>query len=276
MKELVVGKPASLLVPDGATDLVITHEWGDVVLPSTAVSETYTFTPDSIGVYKIEWQAGGSTIKTDFRHGYVPLISAVDFFADYPDLEAFEEYFPMFERIVRGIIQNYTGQQFGPYVNKSLEIQGDGGDALALPVRVVALTSVGNSYGDDISELLAVSVNEPSHIIGSSRFSGSAYYEPKRDIWQPSHNLFSVDQNYTLTGTFGWEYVPIEVSDAAALLISDIMGSDDVAEMRRKGVFEAQIGDFSYRTNADQWGTTGNTMADNLLAGYTTIGFGLI
>lgn len=277
MKEIKVGKPKGLVVPLDVDNVEVTHEWGDVVTTASGLvpEDIWTFTPDSIGVHKITWRDGTTALKTEFYSAFVPLITATEFFLEHEDLQDFEEFFPALERTVRGIVQNYTGQKFGPYVNKSLDIQGDGGDALILPVRVVALSSVGNTLGDDLTDMIMVSPNEPSHLLKLNRFSGSNYYEPKRDLWS-TQNMFGIEHTFTITGTFGWEFVPIEVSDAASVLIADIMGSDDVAEMRRKGVFEAQIGDFSMRLNADQWGTTGNTVADNLLAGYTTIGFGLI
>src|SRR5690606_27599112 len=99
--------------------------------------------------------------------------------------------------------------------------------------------------------------------------------EVKRDLWRTSE-VFDSEDIFLVKGVFGWEYVPVEVSDAASILMADVMGSDDVVEMRRRGVFEAQIGDFSFRLNADQWGTTGNTMADNLLAEYVHVGLGLV
>lgn len=270
MKEISVGVGKSLNVPAGANSVTVVHEWGDVV-DSANVGSTYTFTPDSIGVHKIVWSNG----STEFYQAVVPLISSSDFTDEYPEFAGATDVFAKIERHIRGIVQNYTGQKFGPYVNKTLEIQGDGGDSLALPVRVVALNSVETSYGVDLTDLVRVNPNEPSLLIRSPSFSGSPYYEVKRDLWRTSE-VFDSEDIFLVKGVFGWEYVPVEVSDAASILMADVMGSDDVVEMRRRGVFEAQIGDFSFRLNADQWGTTGNTMADNLLAEYVNVGLGLV
>lgn len=54
------------------------------------------------------------------------------------------------------------------------------------------------------------------------------------------------------------------------------MTGDDIAEMRQKGVLEVELGDFRVKMNADQWGTTGNATADNLLANYVNFGIGLV
>lgn len=276
MKELVVGKQKNLTVPDGATQLFITHEWGDIVLPTTAVSGTYDFTPDSIGVHKLRWLDGSGVVRTDFYEAIVKVISSTDFFADNEDLEEFEDDFPKLERQVRKTIQNYTGDKFGPYIDKTLEVQGDGGDGLYLPVRVMALTSIENNYGDEMMEMVEISPNDRNFIQRHSRFRGTNYYDAKSDVTFHNYNMFNENYIFSIHGNFGWEYVPNEVTQAASILIADMIGSDDVAEMRQKGVFETKLGDFSLRLNADQWGSTGNTVADNLLAEYVKFGIGLI
>jgi hypothetical protein len=277
MQEIKINAAKSLTKPAGATHIMITHEWGDTVLPSTAVGgATYDFTPDSIGVHKIVWTDGTSPVQTTFYAVVQLLISSSEYFAEHSELEDFEDLFPQIERLVRQTVQNYTGQKFGPLMDKSLEIQGDGGDALALPVRAVVLSEVTTTLGDDITDFVEISPNDPGFLQKKSQFRGVNYFDVKKDFWYQKGNLFNEDCVFIIQGNFGWEYVPIEVSDAASLLITDLIGSDDVAEMRSKGVFEVQIGDFSARLNADQWGTTGNTRADNLLAAYTTLGFGLV
>lgn len=283
MKEIRVNSPKLLTVPTGATNLVVVHEWGDIVETSAVTEgETYSFTPDSIGVHEFTWlNSLGQTVQMEHHSSYLPLVEASDFFADHELLEEYTDDFKKIERIVRLLIQNYTGQLFGPYVNKSLEIQGDGGDFLYLPVRIMALTSVLNGYGDDSSELLEISPNESTILQRVSRFNRAAYgssdlHDVKRDISWDRYEAFSPRHTYSITGDWGWRYVPMEVSEASKLLISEILGDDDILELKRKGVFEAQLGDFKLRLNADMWGTTGNVAADNLLSPYVLLGIGIV
>lgn len=285
MEEVYVGVEKTYEVPAGAETLTVTHEWGDVVVNNEAVAVDFAYTTDSIGTYKFVWKDGdGNVVSTAFYSSVVQLISSEDFFTQYPEHEgAFQSSFSMLERIVRNRIQNYTGQRFGPYVNKSLELQGDGGDSLQLPVRVTALSSVLNNYGHDITEMVEICPNDDSIIQRAPRFRGPYYYDnenyvygrAREKLWE-WHELFDDRYSFTIVGNFGYEYVPTEVSDSAMLLLVDQMTGDDIAEMRQKGVLEVELGDFRVKMNADQWGTTGNATADNLLANYVNFGIGLV
>ena len=284
MKEVQVGKTKILVVPAGVNRVSVTHEWGDVVVSNATVvaAAQYSLTSNSIGVHKVSWNfydSGNNTttlVSNEFYSFYVPVISSSEFFELNEELEDFDDDFPKLEAMVRTTIQNYTGQKFGPYVSKTLEIQGDGGDSLELPVQVLALTSIDSNYGDSLLDLVEVSPNDRTFLQRHSRFRGASYYDIKRDIGYQHGNIFNSNNIFTIVGTFGWEYVPTEVSQAANILIADLIGSDDIAEMRQKGVFETHLGDFSLRLNADQWGTTGNTYADNLLSTYVKMGIGLV
>lgn len=285
MQEIKVSTSKTYIVPTDAVSLTITHEWGDVIVDAAVVvpASTYSFTPDSIGVHEFKWRdAADSVVSTEHYSCYMPVVTSSEFFNENELLEAYSDDFAKIERLVRLMIQNYTGQRFGPYVGKTMVVEGDGGDSLELPVRIVALTGVLNNFGDDITELVQISPGSPDLLIKNSRFAGAYYhylndgYDVKRDIFWDRMNLFSRKYIFTVSGDWGWAYVPQEVSEAAKLLVQEFLGEDDIAEMRRKGVFETQLGDFSLRLNADQWGSTGNTAADNLLGAYVNMGIGLI
>jgi len=285
MEEIYVGVQKSYSVPVGATTVTITHEWGDVLVEDAAVTGTYNYTTDSIGVHKFVWKDGDdNVVSTAFYSSVVQLISSEDFFAQFPEYEAaYSGSFARLERIARNTIQNYTGQRFGPYVNKSLELQGDGGDSLQLPVRITALSSVLNNFGHDITEMVEICPNDDSIIQRAPRFRGPYYFDnddyvygnTRERLWE-WYELFDDKYSFTVTGSFGYEYVPTEVSDAATILLADQMTGSDVAEARKQGVTELELGDFRVKMNADQWGTTGNAAADNLLSGFVNFGIGLV
>jgi hypothetical protein len=269
MKELKVNITTTITVPIGATTLSITHEWGDIIATNVAVSGTYAFTPTSIGVHKFVWSTG----QTDFYEIVLPMATSVDFFTDYPDLETTGgDAFVATERRVRKVIEKFTGQKFGPYVGKSQEIQGDGGDTLALPVRCTALTSVQTVFGDTLTDVVELGGDSDWYVRYKATLH-APYRDIKRDIYWRGHDFFKKNMFYVVTGNWGWEYVPNDVVEASKLLLAD--GFGDLNDLRKHGINRAQLGDFEYYLNADQWGTTGNTEADLLLSPYVILNLGL-
>lgn len=269
MTEIEVGEEVTLTAPAGATSVDIFHEW-ESETPEGNYSVTAgvaTFTPSSIGVHKFVWDTG----KIEHRVAVVRLV-APDAGLTGAELEAFIAN----ERLARFIIEGYTGQKFGPYHEKELTLQGDDGDSLVLPLRLTSFTSIIDNDGIDITEQLQVSHSNDEIIQGKPGYRGGAYdFDTKRDISAWSYDIFSHRKDFSITGNWGWEYVPPEVSQAAELLIASFSGGE-VAEMRASGIYEAQLGDFSLKLNADQWGTTGNVQADQLLSRYISYGIELI
>ncbi len=266
MNEIELGVEQDLTAPSGATTVVVTHEWGDVV-----TSTVTGFTPDSIGVHKVVWNTG----EKEFYDCVEYLATQAEFIDEYPQYATVDSgQYIRLERITRRIIQNYTGQKFGPYIGKTQTLQGDGGDSLVVPVRIISITSVQNNYGDDITEYVEIASGNNQILIREPTYRGG-YYEVKRDVTTSNFDLFSDRFNYVIEGDWGWEYVPIEVGEAAKILMSDALNTGGPSDLRRQGVFEAQLGDFSLRLNADQWGTTGNTQADNLLADHVDFYMGM-
>lgn len=279
MKEIKVNTQSSFPIPAGATNLTITHAWGDTVKVEIGLTpgDTYQFTPDSIGVHKFVWSDGSAVISTQFFSVVLPYLSSSEFFTEFPDLETEDESFAPYERRVRHIIETFTQQEFGPYVGKTLELEGDGGDSLEVPVRLMALTSVGDLWGTDYSPMVGLAGDgwflEFAGDTTIPRTNIYGYnYDVKRDIVRYGRDRFDHGNTYVIHGNWGYEYVPNAVVDAAKLLLVDeFAGSND---MRRAGINQAQLGDFSYKLNADQWGTTGNVQADMLLSPYVMIRIG--
>lgn len=286
MEELEIGTH-DFTAPTDAHGYVLTHEWGGSNYVSAAdLSDNFTFSIsfESIGVYKLQWY-GEAQIwdgtqellgRPIFYNAYVPLFDSSQFLTENPALEDFEDFIPQVERKVRHIIQNYTGHKFGPYYGKYMDIQGDGGDSLYLPVPILLLRSIESNFGDDITDLVEISPNDNCILQRQSRFRGTQYYEIKRDVFWNQYEMFNERYNFTIYGDWGFEYVPQEVTEAAQILAAEALGSDEIADMKSKGIFQLQLGDFQIRLNADQWGTTGNATADNLLASYVNMGIGLI
>lgn len=281
MQEIKLNKAKTYTVPDGANKLQIVHEWGDTVLADTTVSTDYTFTPNSIGVHKFVWKNGTTVVSTVHYECIANLLTATEFFTDYPSLEVSgEDSFNALERRVRRLIQNFTQQKFGPYYNKTQTMEGQGGDSLELRYRLIRLIGVTDEVGTDYTEFSERSPNSEYFIQKKTESLGGRYgrlywdEDIKRDLTRDMYNQFSARHNFTIVGDWGWEYVPQDVTEAAMLLISDEMSG--VLDLRKHGFTEGQLGDFSYRLAAEGTTTTGNTQADALLAPYILMNIGLV
>lgn len=274
MKTIKVGVEETLDVPGDADTLLLTHEWGGVEEISTP-SSTYSWTPDSIGVIRLEWFEGDDLVLTEFIDCYVPVLDEQEFIAE-SGIPMDSTQFAAVERTARLLIQNFTNQKFGPFKGQSMVVQGDGGNSISLPTRITKIISIVDSYGSDILEFCEIYPNEPTIIQRRAPFTSSFDADIKRDVMWHSYELFKENISYAIKGDWGWAYVPPEISEAASIMISDALTSSEVADLRNQGVIEAQIGDFKLRLNADQWGTTGNTRADSMLSGYVNFGIGLV
>lgn len=267
MLEVKVNEQISFDPPLGSSDGIrVTHEWG-----KTVDIVGYDWTPDSIGVHKIVFMYQGEVVTAPiFRAVYLPLITYEEFNDNTIDESLFDE----FESLIRHTVQNYCGQKFGPYVGQTIEIQGDGGDALELPAPALALTSVEDSFGTDLTQFVDIAPGANGFLLRKAIYGVTNFFDAKADITFRMSDLFKETQSYVVTGDFGWEYVPQEVQLAANILIKDVMS--EASEMIQQGIVEQHLGDFKIKYNADRWGSTGNGRADNLLAGYVNFGIGLI
>lgn len=280
MEEIKIGVQKALSIPSAINAVVITHEWGDVVSSATGLTPlgTYNFTPDSIGIHKVQWKTGSTIVSTVFYSAYAQLLDFSQFLDDNPELSDFEDLLPAAERLVRHVIQNYTNQKFGPFVAKTMEIQGDGGESLYLPTPITTVTSITNSYGDNITDLVEICPNEPTLLQRTARFRGAHYYDIKRDVFWNRLELFNERYTFTIVGNWGHDYVPLEVTEATIILLKQALSGDDIAQYQFQGLTRVRLGDFDIRfgLKPDAWGTTGNGQADNLLAAYVSMGIGLI
>jgi hypothetical protein len=277
MEEIKVGEEIELTAPitsPAVDSLVIVHEWGTTRVQTGANLNKWT--PDSIGVHKLFFKAGTDVVSSPvFKEAYVPIINYDEFITDTPALSALsEDDFNLCEKEIRRIVQNYCGQKFGPYVGQTIEVQGDGGDSLVLPAPALALTSVQDSFGTELTHYVDISAGFNTSISTKPTYT-SHWVDTKADVSFRMRDMFRETQVYVIEGDFGWEYVPSDVSAAARMLIADVFTNELTGQIQM-GVVETQLGDFKLKLNADRWGSTGNGKADNMLAGYVNFGIGLV
>jgi hypothetical protein len=249
--------------------VTLSHEWGDEVVEETVATRTgtgtyeYDFTAtdlQSSGVHKIHWRyvRGGDTYtKDDYINIYQPYLTEEYFFDIYPELEdVLTIDFEPVENKVRQLIDTHCGQQFDWYPTKRLTLDGSGTRSLYLPLRLNALTSVTNIFND---------------IGGSTTEDVSDYvqlsYESKFFIQMKStSNKFSQFSQFRILGDWGWPYVPQHITDAAALIMADLLNDDSI--YRQHGVSEVYMDTHRMRFDSAIFGSTGNLDADVLLMDY--------
>lgn len=285
MQEIVTNKQKTYVVPAGADHLTIVHEFGDILVNNAAVSGSYNFTPDSIGVHSFRWLTGATAIKIDAYESTLLYADPNSFFELYPQYEAKDDSFTAFERRVRRIINAYTRQKFGPYINKTYKTQGDSGDALYIAPGINKLISIVDNFNNDLTIQVEIDNNSsnfirrtPTQLNWYTTGPNSTLYDidVKHDITRDQRDFFSDRLDFTIIGDFGWTYLPIDVQEACTLLLADQFSGK--ATQRNSGYQRAQLGDFEYEypRGWDPYTTTGNVDADILLSTFTNIEIGLV
>lgn len=168
------------------------------------------------------------------------------------------------ERLVRQIIETYTGVTFG-YSHRAYSVRGHGDKGLPLPNRLIDVEHV--SYTDyDFDAgwivtgdgwLLESDPDNPVSGYGTIIQAPSVTYR---------RYTFVNDRLYTIRGYWGYAFIPPEVRDAAALLYNDLACMD--AKYRTKYVKSIYFAGTRMELRSDAWAGTGNKIVDDLLSDY--------
>lgn len=254
---VVLGDTFDISIPATGESLVESDSLGTVrsIDVSGFAGSDYTWVPDGVGYWTIGvLDEDGEILNSIQAYVYVPLITLSWLTSTNPEYSSLtQDEFDNVERKIRLIIENYTGETFGPMPNRTVVVQGDGDGVLYSPAPVVKLDSF-VSDSRDLTEDVFVNANNNNLIEGKS---GGIRFGAK-DIFR-------------ISGDFGYSVVPIDVVEAAKILCVNDFNGDDISALRSRGVTELQLGDFSAKLNADLWGTTGDANADDLLAKYAGI-----
>lgn len=170
------------------------------------------------------------------------------------------------ERKIRGVINNFTGQEFGRFTG-AYRIQATGDDNLKLPRRLISFTGVVGADFTDISyygtrgDGWYLGRSAPVYDDGSYTSSGVIRYPGSswRCLWKD--NVW-----YTISGEWGYEDVPGDVKEAALILIEDLICPD--SEYRDRYIDSVKTADYQYMYNSGAFRGTGSVIADQLLEQY--------
>jgi len=290
-------KTLTLTLPSDADSnnvtVVLTHEFGDVVKASTAATRTaegvYTITygQEDSGIYVLSSAgkhradftysvSGTEYTQSQYINVYTPYLTWSEFISNHSELTSLESQFDYFEKRARSIIDTYCGQTFEYFPDKSFTLDGTNHKNLHLPVPIATLRRVTLNAGDSDSEVIHDSTDSSLNNIEKVRqpfnFESSYYIRFKANIVQTNSSrllgkTFKDHSDYKIEGDFGWRYVPLNIKQAADLLILDLMNDD--SEYRRHGITSVDMDTLRFTMSGNFYESTGNIEADVLLTDYT-------
>lgn len=247
---------------DGKADIAGTSLSGAVSIP-------YAVTVYD-GDFKIYWEytVGGDPYTRYDQHSVVtPYISLADL-RDIPDLatKSDAELINM-ERMVRKLIDGYCHQEFGLYKGEYTVI-ARGDKKLELPKRILELTSV--NVDTVALDTALFSVFGDGKFLGTKSYGGTPDYSvtytsvirnPETDYY-----CFRRDRSYVVDGTWGYYSVPVEIQEAAKILIVDYFCPEN--SYRDKFVTDVKTQTTALSISGRTYDGTGNARADKLLNEY--------
>ena len=145
-----------------------------------------------------------------------------------------------------------------------------------MPYPIVDLTKVTLNLGMSDEAILYDSSDASYTAIEKAKephsFGSSYYIQFKRSMLDSvqtviTTNKFNADDSYKIEGSFGWQFVPNNIEQAADLLLEDMMNND--SEYRRHGIHSADMDILKIQTSDSFYESTGNIDADVLLMDYT-------
>ena len=185
------------------------------------------------------------------------------------------------ERLSRMQINNYTGRKFAPS-SGTQEAFGFGTDTILFPERIISFTKIEqddvlvydseqgiNLFGFDI---VITDTRQGIRITNSSQLD-VLVSTPNSTTYTPRVKFID-GARYKITGVFGYEYVPIEVKQAAFLLINDHLYND--ALWRERYVESFDTGQMKMKFRDSAFTGTGNLIVDDLLDTYKITGIVVI
>ena len=292
-KTLSISLPSD---PEGnSVSVSLYHEFGDLVSGPTSATRTgagaysITYGQQSSGLYVLK---SSGKYRADFSYSvsstayqqsqfinvYVPYVTYEEFFEEYPELEETNSNkFEKTEKKVKNIINTFTGQSFEPLFDKTIEIDGNGGKHLHLPLPVFNLKTVtvdvGTSEEQTIHNYSDATLNNLEKVRHQPfNFQSSFFIRWRNSLLESTTvtmltNRFKRESVYSVVGDYGWQYVPENVKQAAILIIADMFNDDSA--YRRHGIYSVDLDVVKMNMKDSFYESTGNIEADTLLMDYT-------
>lgn len=185
------------------------------------------------------------------------------------------------ERLSRLMIENHTGRRFGRRLDSQV-VYGNGSDTL---IFFEAMTDFSKIYQDDVLIYDAdtgynaygynIELTETGQGVRITHISdyGLSVIPPSARFDTP-HLGWADGSRFKIYATMGYEYIPLEVKQAAFLLVADNLYNDSLWRQKYVGKFDT--GQMSVELRDTAFTGTGNLIADNLLDPFKIIGIVVI
>ena len=223
-----------------------------------------------------QYQVEGEPVSTPKELLVVvnPYVTFGQFTTHFPNTHIDYDEFILLEPTVRKVIERYCNQKFTREEGVGFVMVGQNSDTLHLPRQIISLDAVevmdphvdaqGNETPYDISEYITFDESNrwairrrTSHAVERSMTPTNRYA------------FFKYPKKYRVVGDWGWDMVPEDVSQAAAILVNDYSFPD--SKYREKYVKNFRFGEgrMEFGVTGDE--TTGNANADMILSAYRNI-----
>lgn len=185
------------------------------------------------------------------------------------------------ERLARFQINNYTGRNFGQRLGAQI-VYGNNSDTLIFTEAMTAFTKIEQDdvvIYDSTIPYNALSYNIVLTETGQGvRLTNTGEQDvsilPPTATWTTTKPHFVNGSRYKIYGTLGYSYVPVEVKQAAMLLINDHLFNDSL--WRERYISEFDTGAMSVKLRDSAFTGTGNLLADDLLDQFKITGIVVI
>lgn len=264
-------EPTATITINGVTNTLPV----DSETPPAGVTARYYTTVNmahtqSDGIILVEWTFsidGTEAKKKDYLEVFTPYLTIGELKEINPAFTTAEAQ--RAEAATRHVINAHTGQDFGLYVGIK-KVRGTGDSAVQLPARLIEFDDVPNVNGTFV-------VSNNGWVLKGLPWGvppvKADYYGLHMHVGGVIHNPNMVKLNdwtdgweYDVSGTWGWEFVPQPVKEAARLLVEDY--SDPDSEYRDRYLTSMTAADWRIQFHSGAFRKTGNVRADQLLAKY--------
>jgi hypothetical protein len=217
------------------------------------------------GDFFVEWTYTVESVAYTMLQKHTVVTPLVDFAVVRVDQATYDDLEPL----VRHFIEGHCRQFFG-LIEGSEVVRGYGWDYLQLPMRLETFDSI--TFNATEYEPAAFEVRDDGWVLTRQNLEGltikEAPPEPSGVIMAPNYQSwrFNKGWEYTVTGQWGYERVPEEVSQAANLLLDDWSCLD--AKYRAKYLENYRTADWRIQFKSQAFHGTGNLTADALLEEY--------